>query len=566
MWQPQVTLISIAVLAFPDGRLDGLLRRKLSLLLVMLLGASMLWSVIAPGEIITTPNKPDGAVAGVLNPLGVDRLASVADAVGRSLLALSLIAGLAPLIVTAVAWRRSNGVRRRQFRWVTIIQLLGLTTPLVVFAMPLALGPLFAIANTLIMQVLFVVAILQWRAYEVDVVVRRSVLAASFLVVGLGTYVVVVGVVSAVIGRGGAVSSTFGAAVAIVVFGPASLWIQRGANRLVYGRRDDPFLVVADMGRYLAGAADPAEGLRAIVTALTEQLRLPFAAIRDAGGALLASSGNPETDDVPFTVQLFHQRERVGLLEIGHRRGGGALTAGESDLLRTLGHQVGAAVAARDLMQRLSDAREHLVAARQDERRRIQRDLHDGLGPQLTAVTLKLDAARNHLAANSVDAANDLVGSARHALQGAVGDVRRLVYSLGDPAVASLGLAAAVRDQVSQLTRSSGLTVSVEIEDLPRLPAATEEALYRIITEAVTNVVRHADATRCNVRVVLTGGCVETEVIDDGHGIHGQFVPGVGSRSMRERGADLGGKLHVGAGPVGGTIVSLRVPLNGTSL
>ena len=264
-----------------------------------------------------------------------------------------------------------------------------------------------------------------------------------------------------------------------------------------------------------------------MVAALTEQLRIPFAAIRDRSGATLASSGDLDTGDVPFTVGLVHHGEDVGSLAVGHRRGGGSLTAEEAQLLATLGHQVGAAVAARDLVEELRTAREHLVVARQDERRRIQRDLHDGLGPQLTAVTLKLDAARNHLTADSVGPADDLVGSAREGLQQAVGDVRRLVYSLGNPAVASLGLAAALRDQVTQLTRASTVTADVEIDDLPAMLAATEEALYRIITEAVTNVVRHADATHCTVRIRCNGKGLETEVIDDGT----RHTPRRGARS-----------------------------------
>ena len=565
MWQPHAILISIAILAFPDGRLEGRWRRDLAWLLAAALALSMVWSVIAPGAIVTTPNKGDGALPGVVNPWGVDGLASVADAVGGSLLAVGFIAGVAPLVVTGVAWRRSSGIRRRQFRWVTLIQLAGLITPVAVFALPGSVGPVAAVANTLVMQVLFVVAILQWRAYEVDVVVRRSTVAASFLVVGLGTYAVVVAVVSGVVGRDGPVPSALGAAVAILVFGPASLWIQRSVNRWFYGRRDDPYAVVSELGRQLAVAVDPSEGLRSMVAALTEQLRIPFAAIKDRSGATLASSGDLDPGDVPFTVGLVHHGEDVGSLAVGHRRGGGSLTAGEAQLLATLGHQVGAAVAARDLVEELRTAREHLVVARQDERRRIQRDLHDGLGPQLTAVTLKLDAARNHLTADSGGPANDLVGSAREGLQQAVGDVRRLVYSLGNPAVASLGLAAALRDQVTQLTRASTVTADVEIDDLPAMLAATEEALYRIITEAVTNVVRHADATHCTVRIRCNGKGLETEVIDDGSGIRRDAQPGVGSGSMHERVAELGGTLHIGNYPSGGTIVGLRLPLNGTT-
>ncbi len=353
MWQPHAALISIAVLAFPDGRFADRWRRGLAWLVTAVLGLSMVWSAIAPGAIVTTPNKPDGALPGLMNPIGIDSLSVIAGAISASLLVLGFLVGLSPLVVTAVAWRRSIGLRRRQFRWVTLIQLAGLVTPVAVFALPGSVGPVVAVASTLMMQVLFVVAILQWRAFELDVVVRRSVLAASFLVVGLGSYALIVALLSTLVSSDGPIPSTVAAAVAIGIFGPASAWVQRAVNRWLYGRRDDPYLVVADLGRRLAAAADPADGLRAIVTALTVQLRIPYAVIDDAAGVTLVAGGTPQSDDVPFTVELVHQGRRVGVLSVGHRRGEGALTAGEANLLETLGQQVGAAVAARDLVERL---------------------------------------------------------------------------------------------------------------------------------------------------------------------------------------------------------------------
>ena len=181
------------------------------------------------------------------------------------------------------------------------------------------------------------------------------------------------------------------------------------------------------------------------------------------------------------------------------------MSAAEERLLSTLAHQVGASVRALQLVDGLRAAREQLVVAREDERRRIQRDLHDGLGPQLTAVTMHLDAARNHLAAGNPTDTDDLLRDARRELRQAGGDVRRLVYSLGDPSIASRGLPSAIDAQVRLLTQATGVHADIDLHPLPALSAATEEAIHRIISEAVTNVVRHARASTMQRGTVVRG-------------------------------------------------------------
>ncbi|MGE0880947.1 MAG: sensor histidine kinase [Acidimicrobiia bacterium] len=418
-----------------------------------------------------------------------------------------------------------------------------------------------AIVQTWVSQALIVVAILRWRAYEVEVVLRRSVLAVALLVAGLGSYAVVVIVVSISLGHTGVVPSAVGAAVAIFAFGPLSTMIRNGVNRLFYGRRDDPYLVVNELGRQLTRAADPAEGLDAVVTAITDQLRLPFAEVVDEDGMVLSRRNEADPYDDPLELPLRHQGADVGLLRVGHRRGSDSMTPAETELLESLSIQVGAAVAAVRLVRGLTAARDGLVIARQDERRRIQQDLHDGLSPQLYAVTLKLDAARNHMASGDAAPVDDLVGSARTDIQRAIADVRRLVYALGDPTVTSLGLRAALEDAVMALTRPAGIQAVLDVGELPDLPAATEEAVYRIVIEAVTNVVRHARAKRCVVRAAHgESGDLEVSITDDGCGIRADDRVGVGRRSMNERAAQLGGRLDITRQDEG-TLVAFTLPL-----
>lgn len=570
MWQPHSSLLNVAYLLFPDGVVRTRPQRWLLRATYVDLAVGMALSAIHPGAIVTTPDKPDGAFADLINPVGIRALAGFFDAADLPITVLRAVIGLSPIVWVLWQWRHSEGMRHRQFRWLGILSLVSLVVPIAVIATPQTIGPIVAIVQTLATQLLIVVAILQWRAYEVDVVIRRSVLAGSLLAAGLAVYGAGVLVVSVLVGRTGPVASVAGAAVAILTFGPLSVWIRRGVNRLFYGRRDDPYLVVSETGRRLAGASDPQAGIAAVVTALTEQLRVPYAAVVDTAGEVLAESGEAAEVGERARVPVVHQGAELGTLHVGHRRGTVEMTADESALLVDLANQLGPALAALGLIEGLRAAQQRLVVTRDEERRRIQRDLHDGLGSALTAVTLKLDAARNHLGGGDSGAATDLVATARSDVQAALGDVRRLVYSLGDPTLTAKGLSDGLREQAQALTRGTDVRLELAIDDVGRLAPHVEEAVYRIVVEAVTNVVRHAGSTVCQVTLAVDGGELRASVTDDGRGIDGQ-APGVGRLAMEARAAEIGAGLHIGpAGANGsdgdgggdggaGTTVELRV-------
>jgi signal transduction histidine kinase len=233
------------------------------------------------------------------------------------------------------------------------------------------------------------------------------------------------------------------------------------------------------------------------------------------------------------------------------------LSRRDQGLLVDLVRQAAIAIRAGLLAAEVQESRERLVLGREDDRRRIRRDLHDGLGPALGGVALRLDAAGNAVGSDP-DRARELVRLARTEVSDALDDVRRLVHDLRPPALDDLGLEAAVRQQAERLRPE--LAVTVHAEALAGLPAAVEVAAYRTVAEALTNVVKHAGAASATVSMLRTSGALSVEVRDDGRGIADDVTAGVGLLSMRERAEELGGQCHVSCPPGGGTTVHAWLP------
>jgi signal transduction histidine kinase len=260
-------------------------------------------------------------------------------------------------------------------------------------------------------------------------------------------------------------------------------------------------------------------------------------------------------------LPLVYQREEIGRLVLSPRAPGEEFSSADRRLLEDLARQAEVALHAVRLTIDLQNSRERLVATREEERRRLRRDLHDGLGAQLAGLNVQAGTLRR-LIPRDPAAADELVVELREELRGAIADIRRLVYDLRPPALDDLGLAEALR-RLAERYGSNGeqLHVLVETsEDLPNLPAAVEVAVYRITQEALTNVARHARARRCVVRLVVNED-VALEIVDDGVGIPAERGAGVGLSSMRERASELGGSCVVESTPEGGTRVLLRLPL-----
>jgi signal transduction histidine kinase len=256
-----------------------------------------------------------------------------------------------------------------------------------------------------------------------------------------------------------------------------------------------------------------------------------------------------------------YQREEIGRLVLSPRAPGEGFSDADRSLLEDLARQAEVAVHAVRLTTDLQHSRERLVTTREEERRRLRRDLHDGLGAQLAGLNVQAGALRR-LIPRDPDAADELVVELREELRSAIADIRRLVYDLRPPALDDLGLVEALRQLAERYgSKDEPLRVVVEApEDLPNLPAAVEVAVYRVTQEALTNVARHARARTCVVRLVLNED-VALEIVDDGVGIPAQRSAGVGLSSMHERASELGGSCVLQSVPKGGTQVLVRLPL-----
>jgi signal transduction histidine kinase len=435
--------------------------------------------------------------------------------------------------------------------------------------------PAFAL---LVLAVFTCVAILRYKLYDIDVLINRTLVFGALSACVVGIYVLaVVGFGALFHARGNLGVSLIATGVVAVLFQPLRGRLQRGINRLMYGERDDPHAVTSRLGRRLEATLAPERVLPTVVETIAQALKLPYAAIllkEGDGFQSAAAYGLPTAE--PEALPLVYQREEIGRLVISPRAPGEQFSTGDRRLLEDLARQTEVAVHAVRLTADLQSSRERLVTTREEERRRLRRDLHDGIGPTLTGLALQLNAARKLVRSKPEDAEESLARIEQRTEE-TIAEMRRLIYGLRPPALDDLGLIPSIYQQAQSqgMVELSTVTETGERlehrtvfsmnapENLPSLPAAVEVACYRIVQEALTNVARHAHARTCLVRLSVDqgSGVLEVEITDEGIGISGGRVAGVGLSSMRERAEELGGTLTVERGFEGGTLVLARLPL-----
>ncbi|MBI2765563.1 MAG: hypothetical protein HYX53_06575 [Chloroflexi bacterium] len=343
----------------------------------------------------------------------------------------------------------------------------------------------------------------------------------------------------------------FAAVLLAAGFQPLRVVLRGLIDELLFGDRPDPLLAATAVAGQIGD--DPLLALRAIRTALV----LPFASI-SVGGVELARSGTPVTATRRLPLPL--EDDLTGEIVVGLRAGDLTLSAGDAQVLRIVAPLLAQTLRARLLANDLRESRAAAITAIEEERRRLRRDLHDGLGPTFSGLAFTADAARNTIASDPA-AADALLRRLRADAVAAVGEIRRLVYDMRPPALDELGLVPALRQQVASMRTPQGqpMQVLVQAHDLPPLPAAIEVAAFRIATEAVLNSARHSGTDQAWVQIAFDDECLALTVRDAGPG-RGTWVPGVGLSSMRERAAEVGGTLQV-ATDGDGSLVKALLPL-----
>ena len=479
--------------------------------------------------------------------------------------------------------RVSDAMERQQIKWVVsgisvaALTYLGVAVALTAFApapttpgalATILIGYTFLYAGMLLIPLSMGFAILRRRLWDIDLIINRTLVYGALTASVVALYVLVVGAVGQLLQvSGNLIFSLIATGLMAVLFHPLRTRLQRGVNHLMYGERDEPYAVLSRLGQRLEATLSPDAVLPTAVKTVKEALKLPYAAIeskRNGSFETVASMGDPVVD--PLRLPLIYAGVTVGQLVLGTRTGESEFSSVDQRLLENLTHQIGAAIHAAYLSEEavrlsrdLQKSRERLVSAREEERRRLRRDLHDELGPQLASLTMKVEAARDLLTVD-VHRADALLGGVLDQAQEAVSDIRRLVYALRPPALDALGLPKALLSQARNRDHG-GLRVSVEAPDeLPLLPAAVEVAAYRIVLEAMHNAAQHADARNCTVRLALEDEALRLEIKDDGRGIGNDHGTGVGLHSMRERAEELGGSFVIEPAPTGGAIVRASLP------
>ena len=547
---PVVNLVPpLVLLWFPDGRLPSA-RWRLPVVLSLAASAfAVAVFALAPWPVlgIESPGVVDDPVG-----LGLpDALWEGCVAVAPWLVATSPVV---PAAVFLSRFRAADRERRAQLRWM----LLAAGLNLALMAVPAVAGPgwvtdLAFVVSMAALAAAVLVAVTRYRLYDIDQVLGRvlvyGLLAAAVVGLDLAVFVGV----GAVLGDPAA--AVVGAGAVAIAYAPLRSRVERLVARVA--GRIEPYAVVSELAGRLERTEDPRTQMAQVARTVATTVDSPYVRVeldRADGGTDVAEHGSSAGGVV--VLPLSYRDERIGRLTLVPPPF--APPPARQRLLGDVVRQAAAAARLSAVTEELERSREELATRVADERRRLRRDLHDGLGPTLAAAALKVQAGAN-LAGRDPDAARAVLGEVAGDLGDVVADVRRLVHDLRPPALDQVGLATAVQRLATRFLGPPHVVVEVSAPE--GLPEPVEEAAYHLAGEALANAVRHARAG--TVRIVLRGvaGELTLQVTDDGRGIDADVHAGVGILSMRERAEAVGGTCLIEPLPAGGTRVLARFPL-----
>jgi signal transduction histidine kinase len=594
IFTPVTFLLAFMFLFFPTGKLPSPRWRPVAAAGVLLAGLTVAGLAVTP-RLLQLP-APGGVSLVYPNPLGVENLKPVLRAVPVGTLnglAVVTVAFMAVVLVSlAVRYRAGGPLVRQQIKWLVLAAVVfaGL---LFIAVVGLAAGQawLNSAANGITAVVaLFgipaamAIAILRHRLYDIDVIINRAIKYGLLSAALTAIYVLIVVWIGTTAGYVGGPLLNAAAALAIaVLFQPLRRRAQLFANRLVYGRRATPYQALSDFAGDMAGQLDLTEAVDKMVSVLAgatgadraeawirvgPQLRpagvWPHGSSSSAAIALGPDGGLPAFEGASRAVAVQHGGELLGALSLQKPRNE-PLTSTEDELLHHLASQVGlvlrnAALTAelRATIDELRASRRRLVEAQDAERRKIERNLHDGAQQQLIALTIQLGLLEE--SAGDPAAVRQLAPAIKDGLRAALGDLRDLARGIYPPLLADQGLVPALEAQA----RKASLPVEIEADGVGRYPQDTEAAVYFCALEALQNITKYAGASRATVGLSCSGGSLQFIVTDDGAGFDTATARhGSGLQGMADRLAALGGSLRISSQPGHGTTLSGALPVPG---
>jgi len=569
----------LTLLLFPDGHLPSRRWRAPASAFVLVWGVGTILSLFVP-TLFIGPFQ-------IHNPIGLGGPTSLVDldrsphvAVLWNIVSFILLAATASAPI--LRRRRANAETRQQLRWLALV--LEVILALVVVALGFAAPPVhaslagaIAAVGILLLVALGIpaaigVAVLKYRLYDLDVVINKTVVYGALALFITVVYVgIVVGVGSLAGSTGNPALSAVAAATVALAFQPARRRAQRLADRLVYGERATPYEVLSEFAGRLSGTFETEDLLPRIARILAEGTGAARADVWLREGAELravASWPHEATalqpvphDQLPeHAVPVLHEGKLLGGLSL-EKRPGERMGSAETKLVENLASQAGLVLRNVQLIEDLKASRQRLVAAQDEERRKIERNIHDGAQQQLVALAIQLKLTEQ-LMDRDADKAKALLGQLQGAAGSALEDLRDLARGIYPPLLADQGLTAALEAQA----RKAAMPVSVDSDGIGRFSQDVEATVYFCTLEALNNVAKYAEATRATIRLANGAGTLRFEIQDDGAGFDPNATGyGTGLQGMADRLAALGGGLHVTSSPGSGTTIEGHLPLEARS-
>lgn len=562
-------LLVLLPLWFPDGRL-----------------LSPRWSIVIglaaiPVILVIAGSLDPSATAPLRNPVGVQAMAGMNNALNGAPFAVLLLGtyglGVSSLVVR---YRRGGEQERQQLKWLLVGVVLLLAALLMSFFVPaFQNAPLIPFAAATL-PVAIGIAVLRYRLYDIDLIINRALVYGGLAAVITAVYVLLVVGIGAMIGSNQRfLLSLVATAVIALAFQPLRQRAQRLANRLVYGKRATPYEALSQFSEHLSETYSHEDILDRMARILAQGTGAERAEVWvRAGHRLVLASSSPKAAEplTPLAMQngalpemprdtvvpVSHAGELLGALAVDKKRGE-AINTVEQKLINDLAGQAGLVLKNvglnQELLARLEDlraSRQRLVTAQDEERRRLERDLHDGAQQHLVALKIKLGLAE--AAAQPETKVRALIAQLKQDADDALDTMRELARGIYPPLLASDGLEAALRAQIRRIT----VPVDLQLDGVPRQPREVEGAVYFCCLEALQNVAKYAEANRISLRLWTDDANLAFRVQDDGKGFDAMTVPqGSGLQNMRDRVEALGGSLEVRSVPGQGTTIEGRVPV-----